>query len=368
MTLRDYYAVVHRHAIVVALTIALTLLTALAVTMAMDDRYRTSAVLRLDANAVSSGDGRVESSFVERLANTYARIANSEQVAGRAARSAGLEDPPSVDVDPIPNTELLNVTVEADSAEAAAALANASAANLIRRIRELNQARARNLGARFDARISRLVREIAADQQRYFALQTSGAGGPRSENRALALETRIRSKQEALDGLAAQKLEEQLAADRGDFAIALVDAALPPESTSGPSLALILAVGLAVGIVAGLGIALLFEGLELAPLWTRANGLVARPARDGLDLDVESALVGAVRDARTTASTPPRPANPPAAVRRRRKRRPGEARQTAPAPPEPAAAPVAEPVVEPVVARIARATRRPGEAVDGQEA
>lgn len=336
MTLRDYYAVVRRHAIVVALTIALTVLTALAVTMAMDDRYRTSAVLRLDANAVSSGDGRVEASFVERLANTYARIANSEQVAGRAARSVGFEEPPGVDVDPIPNTELLSVSVEADSAVAAADLANASAANLIRRIRELNQARARNLGARFDARISRLVREIAADQQRYFALQTSGAGGPRSENRALALETRIRSKQEALDGLAAQKLAEQLAADRGDFAIALVDAARPPESTSGPSLALNLAVGLALGILAGLGVALVFEGLELAPVWTRANGLVSRASRDGRDLGVFSALVGAVRNARKTPPTPP----------------------------EPAAAPVAEPVA----ARIARATRGTGEAGDGREA
>jgi succinoglycan biosynthesis transport protein ExoP len=261
MTLRDYVLVVRRRMSVVGLTIAVTVATAFALTMLMDDEYRTSAVLRLDSKAVSAGDGRVEPSFIERLTNTYARIANSDRVAGDAARSLGLAEPPAVDVDPIPNTELLNVTVETGEAARAANLANAVSQNLIARVRELNQARAQAVGKRFDSRIASLVQQIATEQRRYYALQASGTGGPSTETRALELETTIRSKQEALAALAAQKQEEQLAADRGDFALAVVDPARVPESPSGPTLSLNLAVGLLLGILGGIAIAFLFESL-----------------------------------------------------------------------------------------------------------
>ena len=262
MTLREYFSVVRRRLPIVALTIAVTLVTAFGLTMLMDSEYRTSAVLRLDAKAVSEGDGRVEASFIERLTNTYARIANSDPVAGDAARALRLGERPAVDVDPVPNTELLNVTVEAGDPETAAALANAVSRNLIARIRELNQVRARDVGRRFDSRIAALVAEIAADQQRYFALQTSGSGGPRTETLVLELETTIRSKQAALDALAAQKQQEQLTADRGDFALAVVDRARPPESPSSPNLTMNLALALVLGALAGIALAFLFESLN----------------------------------------------------------------------------------------------------------
>jgi capsular exopolysaccharide synthesis family protein len=291
MTLRDYLSVVHRRLWVVAITVAVTVLTAFALTLLMDDEYRTSAVLRLDATAVSERDGRVEPSFIERLTNTYAQIANSDRVAGDAARSLGLAEPPTVDVDPIPNTELLNVTVEAGEAERAALLANTVARNLIVRVRALNQARAQAVGKRFDSRISSLVRQIATEQRRYYDLQASGSGGARTETRALELETTIRSKQEALAALAAQKQEEQLAADRGDFALAVVDAARAPESPSGPTLSLNLAVGLVLGLLGGIALAFLFESLTPT---VRSSEEIAVAASEVLHKNDDDVILGRI--------------------------------------------------------------------------
>ena len=261
MTLREYVSVVRRRIGVVALTVAVTVATGLLVTIAMDSTYRTSAVLRLDSKALTEGDVRVDALFIERLANTYARIANSDRVAGRAARSLGLRTPPTVEVDPIPNTELLNVTVEADTAAAAARLANTVSQSLIQRVRELNRARVQSVAERLDAHIDQLVREIAFAQQQYNATQAAPAG-PRTANRALELRTIIRSKRAALAALSAQKREEQLAADRADFAFSVVDLARPPESASSPRPELNLALGLALGLLGGVALAFVLENLN----------------------------------------------------------------------------------------------------------
>jgi capsular exopolysaccharide synthesis family protein len=262
VTLRDYVSVVRRRLPVVALTIAVTVTTAFALTMSVEDEYRASAVLRLDAKAVTEDNVRVDASFIERLANTYAQIANSDPVAGEAGREVGLGTQPAVDVDPVPNTELLNVAVDARTPQSAARLANEVSGNLIARVRELNQARARRVGERFDTRIGQLVTEIATAQKRYLDLQATGVGGARTENRLLELETTIRSRQDALDALGAEKQREQLAADRADFALAVVDPARPPESASGPGLALNLALGLVLGILCGIALAFVFENLN----------------------------------------------------------------------------------------------------------
>lgn len=262
MEVREYVSVLRRHIALIALAIVVTVATAYGVTMLMEPEYRASTVLRLQAKAFSPEGVRQDSiTFIERLTNTYAQIATSDEVAGQAARDLRFTSTPPVGVTSTPNTELLSVTVEASDAERAAQLANAVSERLIERVRELNEAQAREISALYEKQIDDLGSAIAADRREYNELRASGSTGPETETRLLELETAIASKQEALANLEVERQQQQLGTGR-DYALVVVDPAEPPGQPSSPKPVLSIALGLLLGTVGGVGLAFLFENLN----------------------------------------------------------------------------------------------------------
>ena len=263
MDLLQYLSILRRHFPIVLLTVFVTVATALGLTLLTEPKYRASAVLRLEVKAISPDAVRSDTvTFIERLENTYARIAKSDAVVGEAARELGFESSPPVEVESIPNTELLTITAESTDAEPSAQLANVVARRLIGRVAELNEAPVRELNRRFERRIANLVAEIAAEQQTYNTLQTTGKNDAETQSRLLELETSIEAKQRALADVGRQRQEERLAADRRAYALTVVDRAAAPEDPASPRPLLSLVVGLLLGLIAGVGLAFLYENLN----------------------------------------------------------------------------------------------------------
>jgi len=263
MSLGDYIAVVRRFLPLLALMSVVTLGVAIGVSSFMTPKYTATAVLRLETQALVQDAIRSDSiTFVERLENTYARLAASNAVLGGAMRDLGVRARPKLKVEPIQNTELLEVRVTAPGASQAASLANAVSDGLVRRVQELNDQRARLGSAGFQEGISRLTTEIAAVQRRYNRLQVSGRQDAGTDTALLVLETSIQSKQQALVELLNQREQNQIATGERGGALSVVERAEIPRNPTSPNLYRSAAIAIALGLVGGLGMAFLLESLR----------------------------------------------------------------------------------------------------------
>jgi succinoglycan biosynthesis transport protein ExoP len=260
--LRDYLAVVRRRIGLIAVTLVVTVGIAIGLTAQMERKYTASAVLRLDTKAVSGGQIRSDSvTFVDTLKNTYATFARGDAVFGQAVRDVG-GPKPKLAVESVPNTELLRVKITAGDAPRAASLANAVAERLVQQVHQLELGHARSTIDELSARIDALAGQIAADQHAYNGLKLNGRAGAATDAALARLRVSIALKQAELTKVLGQREPAELAAQQRANALSVVEPAEAPTHPSSPRPFLNGAIGLVLGIVGGLGLAFLLEGIR----------------------------------------------------------------------------------------------------------
>lgn len=140
MTISRYLSALRRRAFVLALIVVFTVATALLASLFVGPSYSATSTVRIGTVRPVAAVGVYDIEFAERLANTYGDLIQQskavEAMRQEVKRVSGMEMDanPVVEVEIPANTELLDITVHASTAESAAAGANALATELVRSV------------------------------------------------------------------------------------------------------------------------------------------------------------------------------------------------------------------------------------------
>ena len=250
MELSDYLAILQRRRSVLLRTFVLTVALVSVGAFFLPTRYDANAVLRLETISSGSVDFLdYELEYTDRLMNTYVEIAESGALQSDLVERLGNAAPP-VSVTIRPETELLDVSVEADTPQAAVDTANTFAQLLMEQEAESVSSGRENVNLYIEQQLTALLTQITDLEE--------ATAGVANESTRLQL---LRERYETL----AQQLESSQvsAALRRPPALSLVSAAnVEASSASGNTLALLIPLGILLGLVGGVGLAFLSENLD----------------------------------------------------------------------------------------------------------
>jgi len=100
--------------------------------MLISPKYQAGATLRMETPIGGSSSGtNYETTFANRLTNTYAQIATSEQLMSELKKKLGIKVLPDIQVTLIPDSEIIQILVESSSPAQAAKTANTLAEMLV---------------------------------------------------------------------------------------------------------------------------------------------------------------------------------------------------------------------------------------------
>jgi tyrosine-protein kinase len=263
MELRDYLAALKRRKWVIAATVLVATGIAALITVLTPASYTAGATLRVATPASLANAGVLGTTdYLDRLQNTYAKLARSPELRAQLATRLHLSKAPEIAVKLRPNTELMDIDATAGHPALAAAAANLDAQLLIGKARQLGDESIREADSQFRSQMETLEQQIANARAEYEGLLGRGATTAAERLRLAQLKTQI-----DIDTTAAAQQQSAYQSNRASILdrsnlLSIVAQATTPTSPSGPNLSLALGLGLLVGLIGGLGLAFLFENLS----------------------------------------------------------------------------------------------------------
>jgi capsular exopolysaccharide synthesis family protein len=259
MTLAEYLGVLGRRLGVITVVVIVGVLAAGAALIFGTKIYEGSSTVRV-ATGVAGGDGaRIEDlDYSDRLMSTYKELAESRDLRRQVARETNADEPADIAVDLPPNTELLEITVEAPDARLAARQSNKAAELVVARAQQLASDGAKATENTFSLRLQELRDRITQERQRLSQLEGSGA----SPEEIQAVRDSIALQEEGLRSLVVQSTTAQSTAISRAATVSIYDRASTPRSPSKPRPGLTLGLGLFLGLVGGIGLAFVRESLD----------------------------------------------------------------------------------------------------------
>ena len=133
--------------------------------------YQATTVLRI---ATSSGGelNYQEFMYTDRLMNTYVEMATRAPVVGELMDRLSLNSPPEITAEILPNTELIQITVEYTDPKLAAEAANTLTDILITQGNQLYVGGSKRLSEVLGEQLARIQMDLEASQQEYERLLT----------------------------------------------------------------------------------------------------------------------------------------------------------------------------------------------------
>ncbi len=261
MELDGYLWIVRRRKwVIIAMTVVAVIIAAL-VTVAMKPVYQATATLRMITATAGSFDYiDHDTNYTDRLMNTYARVAASAPMQAELDNRIGFTAL-SVKVTPMANTELMQITAEDRTPTRAAQAANALADLLIAYIRGTdNSTDTNNSGEQLLAvQLTQAQADLQKARDQYAILVSSTPSDTMAMN---AAQLSIQAKQDAYNTLL--NLYGRNLATQGSLAlsVSIIEPAAIPERPSQPRAEMNLGLGLFLGILSGIGLALVLENLD----------------------------------------------------------------------------------------------------------
>lgn len=258
MELRAYRAILWRRKWIILLTLGITVAVAVIGTMLSTPVYAATATVRVSVTSGSIDYVVRDSTYTDRLINTYVSLATSHAVTKQVMDELELEAAPSVSVAGPANSELIQITAEDPSAVRAAQIANAIANALVVQA-ETHSAMAE--GVQDDMQAALLTAGDALRQAR--ATYETLAADPQADPADLAAaRADLDVKETAYNTLLNQFDRAQVTAAARAVNVTVVDQAVPRNDPARPSWVLNLGIGSVVGLVAAAGLAFLAENLD----------------------------------------------------------------------------------------------------------
>ncbi len=258
MDLGQLWSILWRRKWIILLTMHMALFIAILVTLLMPPRYTATATLRVATTQIGPVlDQRgYDMSYSDRVMNTYSKLATSGPILSELEQKLGSNKPPTVSVAIPANTELMQFSVE-DSDPGRAA----NAANLLGQIiiNDFNS-HAEQTGKTADQVLSDAIAKNQSDldqaQKNYNA---AVARNPQNLDQINAARTELDNLQQARNNLLSQQQQSALLQASQANVISVADPAIPPLFPSKPNIPLNIGLGLALGLIGGLGLGFLFE-------------------------------------------------------------------------------------------------------------
>ena len=299
VSLRGTLRVLRRRLWLIALCTLVVPVSVLAYSLAQQKEYRASASLLFRdsglASLVDPSQAVAARQPDDTATGTNLGLAGLDVVASATARKLGVPSGDvagKVKVEPVPSSDLATVNATDTQPAAAATLANAYAREFIRRQRASDRAEVARAQSAVQARLKSIQAGLASLQR----LQGKGPAALRSERRA-ERQTLVQERGTLL------KRQGQLRSLEGLVTgnVELVQPATAPSAPIAPKTRRDTAIGVGLGLVLGICLALLFEMLD-------------RRLRDASEVSelVDLPLLGAIPHSKALAERPPRSSVPTA--------------------------------------------------------
>jgi succinoglycan biosynthesis transport protein ExoP len=266
MEIRDYLDVLKRRKWVLILSVFVTVAVAAAGSLLMRPVYAATATVRVAAAADKTMDYS-DHQYADRLMNTYARIVTSVPVLEDVMRKFDLSEPPEVKSEVVPDTELISITVEHANPALARDIANALADELVARSRGLYTGDSKSAAEILGEQLAQVQDELEQARAEYEKVLTQESGNTAKAN---AFYRAIEIKQRTYAALLEQYEEARVTEALRSKAITVMEPASLPEGPSNPNVKMNLLIGLAVGVMGGIGLAFLLDSLDTT-LYTMAQ-------------------------------------------------------------------------------------------------
>ncbi len=256
---KSYPAILwHRKWLVIGTTVA-TLIVVLVGMLLVTPLYQASAKLRVFTAARGSVDWvDYDIAYTERLMNTYSQLATSQPVRQELAEQLNLTQIPDISAQVIPDTELMQISVEGTDPVLVTAVANGLAQILVARSEDSARG-GRTAQEVLNEQLTLADEELSRAQAAY---AEALAQAPEDSARIAALSRSVDLRQEVYSALLQQYERTRVAEELRSNSLSIVEPASVPQDPSKPDWTVNLMLGGLVGLVAGASLAFIFERLD----------------------------------------------------------------------------------------------------------
>jgi non-specific protein-tyrosine kinase len=258
MEIKHYLSVLSRRKWIILVTFAAVVATVIIGTRLMTPIYTATATLRVSLAPNGTIDYS-ELTYADRLINTYAKLALSEPIQKKLADETGLHPLPSIQVAAVPDTELIQITVDSSSPQLSSNVANSLAALLVENSRTFYAGPGTNEQDLLNQQLTQVNSRLTQARQDRDRLAASSPGSTTQIN---SIDQSIAADQTLYDSLQQQIQQAQIRNAMQENAMSTAEPAVPPLVPTRPKPLLYLALGALLGLVGGIGLAFLFENLD----------------------------------------------------------------------------------------------------------
>jgi capsular polysaccharide biosynthesis protein len=258
LELRDYLEILWRNKTIVLITALVTLAVVAAGTVSTTPVFSTTTILRIATNTVGTGSYS-DFVYVERLMNTYARIATSRPVLDDLEERLSLQRIPVIKVETLPNTELIQISVEDEDPFLALETANTLAALLVEQGKVLYSGGRKSAQAILSEHLALTEHELILSRnevERLLAETPEDTLGIEAARSSLVL-------QQEIYGALLEQYEQSMVREAiRENMISIVEPAILPLTPARPRPLLNVILGITAGIIGGIGLAFLIDHLK----------------------------------------------------------------------------------------------------------
>ena len=258
MDLKIYLSIFWGNKWIILTSLLVTLLATIVGTMLITPVYSASTTLRV-ATTSSGSISYYDYVSIDRLMNTYTKIATSGPILEELDHRVNPIDDLDVRVSMISSTELIQITVKNTNPYVARDAANALAEILIEQSQELYSGGEKSTTEILLEQLTFAEEELRQAHLAYETLVTDSPGDAESiEKASMLVDLKTGTYETLLNQYEQARLREVLRSNT----ITIVEPALLPQEPAQPKLGLNILVGAVVGLVGGLGLVFLFEYLN----------------------------------------------------------------------------------------------------------
>jgi len=261
--IKNYLQIVNRRKWVLILTPLVTAVVVGLGTRMQQPTYAATTTVRV-AQASSGSIDYVDYMYAERLMNTYINILKSRPVLEEVAKRLDLAIAPEalvaqVKAETILDTELLKISVEDTDPERAKGIAETLAALLVEQSQSLYFGGARSAREILQDQLTLVEDNLEADRA---TLQTLLSSSEPDDKKIEAQRVKIGLGEEIYASLLKQYEQARVSEAARANSVTIIEPAVLPYAPSKPRTKLNLMLGTLIGVIGGLGLALLFENLD----------------------------------------------------------------------------------------------------------